>query len=233
MTPEENRAFALTMFDHFVAMYPADIRKHKTRLAWGFACVTVPCAGAGGLIFFVTKDETDGVRGYTLRAALLNAEMQIADFVLIKDYKVAAYQLRKRMERVYRGATNGLTGYIWNGKEVAILTTMAPTVPEALMPKPAEKKTFSIQETAAKLRAEGHHIQDAAMHTWQFASPGGMRKAEEAIVKVKDGSFSYIGEVMEWFDRQKIEEQPPVLETLFKEYFLRRTGEELSKYIEV
>jgi hypothetical protein len=52
-------------------------------------------------------------------------------------------------------------------------------------------------------------------------------------VKVKQGEFTYIGEVCEYLDRLQVLEQPPELEELFKAYFLRETGKELSEFIEV
>jgi hypothetical protein len=155
------------------------------------------------------------------------------------------YATRKQCERGYMAAMNPYSRFTYSvekGVTIGMSVEAINTAPASAPVMKADPNAGKRPATAAdleRLKAEGkvpQHIylaNDPRFVKYQFLSPGGQKIAAQAIIKIKDGSFTYIGEVMEFLDRNKIEEQPPKLEEMFKEYFLRREGRELSEFIEI
>jgi hypothetical protein len=254
MAPED-KALLIQLFDMYSLSYAQDAEAHETRLAWGFAPVMRPCVNTNGIIFFVTTDTIRNKRRYTLRIALINSEGHVFEFSTIGRVQIGMYDTRAKAERGYNGLTTAFTRYTYSVEKGVTMgigikpgettTETAPVNPQTA--KEAKPKRNWIthppvtQEDIDELialgkRPPGYKLEDEPRlyrPKCQFLAPKGQECAAKALVKVKQGEFTYIGEVCEYLDRLQVLEQPPELEELFKAYFLRETGKELSEFIEV
>jgi hypothetical protein len=229
---------AFAVFDYFSAVHPEQIEKYKSRLAWGFDLKTVECANLGGLLFFATTDAVNGKRSYTIRCAALLENMTIASFHLPEGHKVGAFPTRAKAESAYKRTTSEFIRYVFDGENIKTLVGLgpAPQLPESMRPerpkKPSEMTPEERWKETMRQNPDLRPVNDPRDRKYQFLSIGGKERAAKAVVKVKQGEFTHIGEVCEYLDRLQVKEQPPELEDLFKNYFFHQTGKELSEFIE-
>jgi len=233
---------SLMIFEHFAMASKGEAEKYKSRLAWGFKPEIRECLNTDGVYVFCTTEEVEGKRAYSIRFGIVKGH-GIVSFHLPKDAKPGHYDTRRRAERGWRLFTSPTMPLAYDGEFISM------NIEGAVSPLPASQKPKANETEIERIEREtGRKL--SPMEKFRIKNPGveihpaGTNQREagrfpynhikarpivaEAVLKVKDGTFTYIGEVMEFCERKGMD---GYTEDNFKLAFRMQTkGEEVSKY---
>lgn len=227
------RSFTAILYETFCMHKPEEAKRYKTRFAWGFKPEPRSCLNTNGILVFVTTDEVEGERNYTVRFGLLDENSAIESFHTLKDSKPGTYSSRRRAERAFRLFTSAVNRMAFDGTDLYLPTggPIAPLpVPERLIVKKETMIEKHNREHPDRPIIPGHlGITDQrTSKRFPYNHDRARPIVQECVIKVKDGTFSHIGEVMEYCDRKGMDEYKE--NDFAAAFFLLSGGERLSKY---